>query len=394
MKNILIVEDETLIRLGMKVMLNWEELGVQIVGDAANGQEALALLENRQVDIVITDIRMPVMDGMELIRICRERYPHIRFCILSSYDDFQYAREAIQLGVSDYILKPTMNVEDMKTAIGSILKSLPQDEPSLDEREQAGSQAQQELLKEHIFENALQQENLELRDEEKSLFRIPFWEGGVAVGLIAPSGGNETLKTLYHIVKDHIAAKTMDAVMMRSGVIVVFGNDGVSEASGFQLWREELDWKAKQSLGASVYWDERFAQTDWGKTRRAINEMLLNVRLERNEGISETVQKALAYMAAHYQEAIGLEQVADIVGVTPSYFSRLFKRNTGQSFIRYLSKLRFEMAKELLLNGGMTAASVGQAIGYSNPRYFTKWFKAITGHTPSEYRKLHRLSGS
>jgi len=392
MKNLLVVEDETLIRLGMKVMLDWTELGVQIVGDAANGKEAVELIESRQVDIVITDIRMPVMDGMELIRICREKHPHIRFIILSSYDDFQYTREAIQLGVSDYILKPTMNIEEIKASLAKVLQTFPQEELSQAVHTQAESQLHRELLKEHILENALHQEILELRDEEKSMFRVPFWEGGVPIGLAALKHANEAIKMLNAIVNDHLDSHKMEAVMLRSGMIIVFKKEAEAETSGFEHWQEELSWKVMQSLGISIYWDERNAQMNWGTTRRAINEMILNVRLERNEGVSEIVQKALEFMAAHFQEPIGLEQVADTVGVTPSYFSRLFKQNTGQSFIRYLSKLRFELAKELLLNGGMTAASVGQAIGYANPRYFTKWFKAVTGLTPSEYRRLHQHS--
>jgi two-component system response regulator YesN len=397
MKNLLIVEDETLIRLGMKVMLDWTEIGVQIVGDAENGKEAMQLIESQRVDIIITDIRMPVMDGMELIRICKEKYPDIRFIILSSYDDFQYAKEAIQLGVSDYILKPTMKVEEIKSSIGKVLLTFPKDELSEAVQTPIESLVQQELLKEHILENSLQEEVLKLREEEKELFRVPFWQGGVQVGLAAPKNHSTSLNILFLIIKDHINSAKMEAVMLRGGVIVVFLKESESESEsenrGFHLWREELGWKVTQSLDTDIYWHESPAQIEWRQTRRTINEMILNVKLERNEGISEIVQKALEFMAARFQEAIGLEQVADLVGVTPSYFSRLFKHNTGQSFIQYLSKLRFEMAKELLLNSSMTAASVGKAIGYPNPRYFTKWFKVMTGLPPNEYRRLNQFSG-
>ncbi|BBI35734.1 response regulator [Cohnella abietis] len=391
MKNLLVVEDETLIRLGMKVMLDWTEIGVQIVGDAANGKEAMQLIESQRIDIVITDIRMPVMDGIELIRMCKEKYPHIRFIILSSYDDFQYAREAIQLGVADYILKPTMNVEEIKVSIDKILQTFPQDELSNTVQSPMESLAQQELLKGHILENALQEEVLKLREEEKGLFHIPFWQRDIQVGLVASKNQGLSLDILFQIIKDHLDFVKMEAVMLRSGVIVVFLKEAETESCGFHLWREELVWKVKQSLGTEIYWHERPAQLEWSQTRRTINEMSLNVKLERNEGISEIVQKALEFMTARFQEPIGLEQVADVVGVTPSYFSRLFKHNTGQSFIQYLSKLRFEMAKELLMNSSMTAASVGKAIGYPNPRYFTKWFKVMAGFTPNEYRQLNHF---
>jgi len=396
MKNLLVVEDETLIRLGMKVMLDWAELGVRLVGDAANGKEALEFIEAHRVDIVITDIRMPVMNGMELIRICRDKYPSIRFILLSSYDDFQYAREAILLGVADYILKPSMNVEEMKASLGRILLTFPQDEMTEEAQASTDSQVQQDLLKEHILENALQEEVLKLREEEKAMFRIPYWEGGVRTGVIALQNQSAFLSILFVIVKDHIHKPTMEAVMLRSGMIVVLRQEAGTDSdtsSDFTQWKDELSWKVAQSIGVSIFWDERPTQMDWKQTRRAINEMILNIKLERNEGISEIVQKALEFMAARFQDAtIGLEQVADLVGVTPSYFSRLFKHNTGQSFIQHLSKLRVEKARDLLVNSGMTAASVGQAVGYQNPRYFTKWYKAMTGFTPSEYRLLNQSS--
>ena len=96
MYQLLIVEDEPLIQIGIKSMLNWGELGIELCGIASNGQEALDMISRTKPDIVITDLKMPVLSGMELIRICREQYGNQRpaFIILTNYEDFHYAKEA------------------------------------------------------------------------------------------------------------------------------------------------------------------------------------------------------------------------------------------------------------------------------------------------------------
>jgi len=111
MYNIVIVDDETEIRNGIKLKVDWNELGFRIAGEASNGREALELIERSEVDVLITDIRMPFMDGLALLEQCAVRYPRIKTVILSGYDDFSYTRTAIQLKASDYLLKPVVRRE-------------------------------------------------------------------------------------------------------------------------------------------------------------------------------------------------------------------------------------------------------------------------------------------
>ena len=103
---ILIVDDEVLLRKGLKALINWEELECELVGEAANGIEALEFLKNNQVDLVITDIRMPLMSGLELIEEIHHNYEKTKIIIVSGYDDFAYAKAALQCGASYYVLKP------------------------------------------------------------------------------------------------------------------------------------------------------------------------------------------------------------------------------------------------------------------------------------------------
>ncbi|MFD1907427.1 response regulator [Paenibacillus rhizoplanae] len=105
---VLIVDDEILVRQGIKYVLDWEQEGFQIVGEAANGREALNSLQTLQPHIIITDIVMPVMDGEELTRLVKRDYPATEVIVLSSFSEFHYVRSTFQHGVADYILKPKL----------------------------------------------------------------------------------------------------------------------------------------------------------------------------------------------------------------------------------------------------------------------------------------------
>lgn len=111
MYKVMIVDDESEIRTGIRLKIDWHRLGFTISGEAANGKEALELLAQHPCDVLITDIRMPTMNGLELIRQCVRLYPHLKFIVLSGYDDFSYAKLALQCGVKDYLLKPLIRAE-------------------------------------------------------------------------------------------------------------------------------------------------------------------------------------------------------------------------------------------------------------------------------------------
>ena len=105
MNNVLIVDDERNIRDGIKALIDWTDLECQVVGDCVNGSQALDFIAKNQVDIVVTDIKMPVMDGLTLSKNIREEYPEIKVIILTAYSEFEMARAALKNKVFDYIIK-------------------------------------------------------------------------------------------------------------------------------------------------------------------------------------------------------------------------------------------------------------------------------------------------
>lgn len=112
---VIIVDDEYLIRNLIKMKVDWEEVSMEVVGEAGNAEQALELVEQLNPDIIFTDICMPSMDGIEFSRRVVEKYPHIKIIIVTGYDDFEYARSSIKVGISDFILKPINSSELMQT---------------------------------------------------------------------------------------------------------------------------------------------------------------------------------------------------------------------------------------------------------------------------------------
>lgn len=122
--NVLIVDDEPVIRVGLRQLIDWEAVGFRLAGEAADGEEALEVLDRQSVDLLVTDIRMPRMDGLELIRRARKKRDDMGIVVLSCLDDYVYVREAMKLGAADYILKPTMEPEQLLSVLQSLAADL------------------------------------------------------------------------------------------------------------------------------------------------------------------------------------------------------------------------------------------------------------------------------
>ncbi|MBN1887574.1 MAG: response regulator, partial [Thermoflexales bacterium] len=120
------VEDEIVAREGIRDNVDWEAHGFEFCGDAPDGEMALPLLQTVNPDVLITDIKMPFMDGLQLCKIVRERMPSVKIIILSGHDEFEYAKEAIKLGVTEYLLKP-VSVQDLHNVLQKVASQLEQE---------------------------------------------------------------------------------------------------------------------------------------------------------------------------------------------------------------------------------------------------------------------------
>ncbi|MFD3257859.1 response regulator [Paenibacillus lentus] len=133
----LIVDDEPVICEGLRCTINWDELGVEVIGEAYDGKEALRLVQEHDVDFLLSDIRMEGMDGLQLAEQLKQRFPRVRVIMISGYEDFEYARQAIRLGVSDYLLKP-VDIEELTAVVSKVVAVIHQ-------REQEGASEEAKL---------------------------------------------------------------------------------------------------------------------------------------------------------------------------------------------------------------------------------------------------------
>ncbi|TDF99799.1 response regulator transcription factor [Paenibacillus piri] len=183
----MIVDDEPLMRRGIELALNWNGYGVHQVSTAPNGRIALQMMERQQPDILLTDVRMPGIDGLELSRIVKERWNHVKVIIISGYDDFTYAKKCISYGVTDYILKP-IDGNSLSQAMDKIVNEITEAQQDRQKRaslsyklEQTVGIARQKVLKDVLFGETA---SLEL-DRYSSLLGLDrTLKGGAAVALV------------------------------------------------------------------------------------------------------------------------------------------------------------------------------------------------------------------
>ncbi|MCM2535110.1 response regulator [Neobacillus pocheonensis] len=225
MMKVLITDDEIQIRKGLRLKVDWEEEGFQIVGEASNGQEAIDLLQSMDVDVLITDVRMPIMDGIELAKRCHKQFPTVRVIVLSGYSDFEYVRGSMKEGVKDYLLKPVAPDE-----LIDILRIIRKDVES-ERRKQVESARLHQLVRTHLQEvqeqyllHLVKEEwlepimvterlrQLQIEDLAKENIRVQF----VTVEIRADAGNPNRVKELWlpflmlckEIAKEHAGTYT------------------------------------------------------------------------------------------------------------------------------------------------------------------------------------------
>jgi len=249
----LLVDDETKILQNLQAVLPWERLGIHVVGHAGNGLQALSAVKASNPDVILCDIRMPVMDGIDFLRELRLYGSKAKVIMLTGYQEFEYARSVIKYEVREYFLKP-IDYDELEGLLFDIAQEI----------------------------------------------RSP----GTLV-----------------MQKPHAAARGIDC--KRAGAMLM-----------------------------------AFAKE---------------------------------YIDAHLSSDLGINDIADYLNISPSYFAILFKQCYSKTFLEYVTSKRLELAKTYLLSSDVSITQIGKMVGYEDRRYFTKVFQKHTGMIPSEFREKGRL---
>ena len=533
---VFLVEDEMVIRRGIKNSIDWEKEGYIFCGEASDGELAYPMIIKEKPDILITDIRMPFMDGLELCKLVKKELPNIKILILSGYDEFDYAKEAIRLGVTEYLLKPISSGKLLE-ALNGVSESIRREKEDKDlvrkymeemrentehekqkffEQMIAGNLSMADALETGkkyemnlsagmynllLFRFTLGKENRksgELLGEaeyaiEKLTERLEYvfeFQRGVEDWAFLLMADNE--EQMSERVKE--LSKDLEEIMKNYSTIAYFGGIGQPVARLREL--EESFREAERALAARFTMelnriisveDIRMAQnvdtlddieiTSFGeieKTRTMLEKFLNNGAedeidefvdvyinelpeenlksvlmrqyiimdayivmmsfCEKIEGIEgemqaqseelknsmktiQTLEEIKNYIRMLLKKIIGvrgtisgrrysdiieiakdqirktymsdeisLNTIAAEVGMSPSYFSSIFSKEMGKTFVEYLTEIRMDRAKELLMCSSMKTSEIGYEVGYKDPHYFSYIFKKTQNCTPKEFR--------
>ncbi|QMV43942.1 response regulator [Cohnella cholangitidis] len=499
MVNIIVVDDEERIRLGLVKLISQIGEEYQVKGIYASGIELLADIDNVEADLLITDIKMPKLNGLELVEKVKSMRPEMKFAILSGFDDFSYARQALRYGAMEYLLKPVD-----KTDLERLLVKVKTDLEQIGNENKFNAEDHLKLL---LLNDS---EDLPMHMTEAAsryLKAIPALQSHFAVFVLR---GNPVVtrqnwqfavagtqrewffverdeQTTAAIVcigdRDHAdTTKELAQTLLYRLPASFCGQLGCSDVFNGSNWLRQSylqaeravqhGWYSDAKKGYSVYSDlpkkqesvanpyiiidrtfrEALALADYERARESLHlwveemierrplwndlfdacvalhallprgsedhgqppqqtqsmiierpesfanaraftsyflglimELLSEKELARQENrVIETVK---AYIRNHYTEEMELNRLAEKVFLTPSYLSKLFKTETGETLTEYFISVRIERAKELLRDQrALKTYEVGEKVGYFDPAYFNKIFKKTVGCTPKEYR--------
>lgn len=533
---VFLVEDEMVIRRGIKNSIDWEKEGYIFCGEASDGELAYPMIIKEKPDILITDIRMPFMDGLELCKLVKKELPNIKILILSGYDEFDYAKEAIRLGVTEYLLKPISSGKLLE-ALNGVSESIRREKEDKDlvrkymeEMRENTEHEKQKFFEQMIAGNLSMADALETGKKYEMnlsagmynllLFRFTLGEENRKSGELLGEAEyaieklTERLEYVFEFqrgvegwafllmadneeqmserVKE--LSKDLEEIMKNYSTVAYFGGIGQPVARLREL--EESFREAERALAARFTMelnriisveDIRMAQnvdtlddieiTSFGeieKTRTMLEKFLNNGAedeidefvdvyinelpeenlksvlmrqyiimdayivmmsfCEKIEGIEgemqaqseelknsmktiQTLEEIKNYIRMLLKKIIGvrdtisgrrysdiieiakdqirktymsdeisLNTIAAEVGMSPSYFSSIFSKEMGKTFVEYLTEIRMDRAKELLMCSSMKTSEIGYEVGYKDPHYFSYIFKKTQNCTPKEFR--------
>lgn len=404
MYSLIIAEDEQTTRRGLVNMVKWNELGFQVDGEFSDGQELLEYLKNNIPDVILTDIKMSRVSGLDIARFVFEKNLPAQVVFLSGYKDFEYAQSAMEYRVLHYLVKP-VSLPKLREVFGSICKKLDQQ-----------NEVQNSLM--HQFDHYKK-----LINYQKQQFVSDIWIGEINSEELV----NERLKLLdmkndqeqrllltRFIIKNEMSAPKFlleyGLAELQERILFMLENcDSGIEYYAVE-WEKTANNKVLSVLG--IFWkknesidiqriQEKLQEQVYNLTMLTselviLREMyspmeLLSVRehLTKNGGIEASsggIELVMEYIKEHYCEDITLSEIAEKVYLNSVYISRLIKEQTGKNYTDLLMELRINKAVTLLKTTDLYVYEIAEKVGYHNLKYFYKVFKKVSRKSPNDYR--------
>jgi len=389
----LIVDDEYLVRTGIRETIDWSAIDVEIVGEAVNGKQGLEAALALRPDVIFTDIRMPVLNGLEMIEKLREANYDGAIIIYSGYQDFEYARKALEYGVVTYLLKP-FNNDDLLKKVKEALEKLEQ------KRKQSQILGQYErnlpLLKEKLFQKMLKESlNEEFKEQLKTIGILPPERGILIRG--ESFGKNSETIALEAMEKDLISElnpnQALSQIFENSFVIITdcLDTKGLCEKIDRLLLAQQRKSDVKIFIQiSSVYEDYQIPKAYEEVIALSQNPLFLAANTVATSELAlhpykQLVKAALKLISEEYDKKLTIRDAAERLYVSESHLMHEFKENVGKTFNECLTEYRIMKAKELLAKGNLRVNEVAVMVGYQDVKYFGQVFKEMVGMTPSQF---------
>ncbi|WP_199617590.1 helix-turn-helix domain-containing protein [Paenibacillus alkalitolerans] len=442
MYRLLIADDEPLELEGLEWIVKHAMPDTFQIIQAANGRTAIELAEEHRPHIAVMDINMPGISGLEALRDMKRRLPDTRFVLVTAYDYFAYAQEALSLGVKEYILKPAKKeqiVGTLKRLVEEIEREKRARAEELDLRNKVSQLIP--LAENELALMLMVDQTVDADAEQLSEWLLFPLDHGCAIVMafteeVYPQDKKKIYDRLRSFVKTHGPASIISS-LIDSHIAVFLRKPSSLNDSG---WRQEtkrlahrLNELARQQLGLRLsvgigspgsgteglhksYFEAVFASTcsspenniysfeelkkgdipvnsshngkpeNEGAQQSYVVSALHRIREQREQQTLTALDRAKNYIQQRFTEDISLEEVAEYVHLNPHYLSKIFKQQFGETFIDFVTRLRIEKAISLMSTGQMSLKEVCFEAGYKDPNYFSRVFKKITGVTPTEYR--------
>jgi two-component system, response regulator YesN len=357
---VIIIDDEEWTRKVIKHLGKWSELGIEVVAEASDGKYGYELISRLQPDIIITDIKMPHLNGIDLLRKIREEGNTAKVLIVSGFDDFEYSKNAVKLRANDYLLKP-IKPDELNEQLERCTNELKEESRKLKEKTlDLNGFMNVHWIKEYTeFQTSLYEC---LRSNNQELLELKFTG---FIDYIVKNEGNGVEKSLivciyydlHNWLQRFIAGKGYSIQDVFEGKDTSF------------VFHQDSTLKDVLLFTRNLYSEALSIVTRLIKSRKSIDVKQIELFLESN-----------------YQRVVTLEQTANQFFISKEYLSKVFKEKTGTSFSDYVTALRMNKAKELVMESKVPLKEIPELVGYADLAYFYRVFKKYFGMTPG---KMH-----
>ena len=372
---VLLVDDEPVITQGLKLLIDWKREGCEVAGCVQNGLEAIDFIKKEKIDLIVTDIRMPRCDGLELLeRVKNEGLSDAYFIVMSGFDEFGYVQKALRYGCVDYIVKPV----DKDELLSAVRKACQMDAKVKEEEERISEleQAAQDQYSIAALIGTYDSENRQGRN-------IVFKEKMDRIAAAVEENDKDEIKRqvsefLNRVREEEIPKESFDFNIS----YLLFQLIHIASEQDDEINQEEImrfisdsspeEGKIRENSEYLLHFCLEYA------------EYIAQLRGRAAQGVLRDVEKEIH---ARYAENISLREMSQKFFINSAYLGQIFKKKYGQSFKDYLTDVRIHEAAKMLAGTDKKIILIAEEVGYKDSDYFVQKFIDRMGCTPSKYRR-------